>query len=103
MANLGHGQIVSCHFAVSGPFSQLLYVEIDVAAVSGLHPGRRILLHLVGADVNRLYESPLESAGAAVTLESSLGLADACHMPTHRTIAGSARLLIVNAEIGVIG
>src|SRR5581483_544351 len=87
---------------IRGLFSQLLFIKIDIVAVAGLYAGRRPILHLIGADVNRLYKSPLKPTGTAVTFKPMLCLPDTRHMPAHWAVTGCAGFLIVDTKIGVI-
>src|SRR4029077_15382242 len=62
----------------------------------------RLFLHLVRADVYRLYVRPLKPALGTVARKIVLWRADPAHISSDGTVTGSAGFLIVNAEIGVV-
>src|SRR5262245_25005888 len=83
-------------------FLELTRVKSDVVISPDGRIFRRSLLHLIRVDVHRLNVLPLEPALGAVVLEIVLWSADAGNVATHRAVAGSTGLLIVDAEIGVV-
>src|SRR5258708_9810131 len=66
------------------------------------HSLRRPLLHLVGANVDRLYKLPLKSSVTAIAFQPSLSCSDPCYIAAQRPGTGSPRLLVVNAKVRVV-
>jgi hypothetical protein len=74
-------------------------IKGDVMFISHRCILRGLFLHLIGADVDWLDESPLKSALAAITRKIAFRFADPGHVSASRSIAGSARFLIVDSEV----
>ena len=105
MGNLRDSVHIGRYSAVLRNLSELLLVERDVVICANWRVLGRPLLHLVGADIHRLDELPLEPARGAVGCESALRGADSRDSTSHRsqgTVTGSARFLVVDAEVRVV-
>src|SRR5947209_8176377 len=103
MTDLREGVVIARHPAVGRAFAENAGIEADVARVGVGEAFGRAFLHLDGAGVDRLGEAPLETAGAAITVEAALVLSDSGDVAAEGAGAGSAGLLIIDAEIRVIG
>src|SRR5215472_14775387 len=103
MSDLRHRIVVAGHLPFERALGELTLVAGDVTRIGIGEAFRRPFLHLVGAYVDRLYEAPLESAGAAVSTRSVLDLPDARDVSARWAVAGGAGLLVVDAKIGVVG
>ena len=111
VSDLRHGIVVWRDFSVGGPLCELMRIGRDVTSVRLLgilwEILRRILLHLVGADVDGLDELPLKASIRAVSGEVSLVGADsghraACWTAAQRSGAGRAGFRVINTKIGVV-
>lgn len=103
VSELRHGVVVRQHFSFCRAVAELVSVKSDVVSIANRSVIGRPRLHLVRSDVNRLHVAPLESTLAAVALEIVLAFTYARDIATSRTVAGRARLLVVDAEVGIIG
>ena len=63
----------------------------------------RIFLHLVRSHIHRLHILPLKSALRAISSEIMLQLTGTQHIAAFGAVTRSARFLVVDAEIGIIG
>src|SRR5690348_12381241 len=98
---LRHRVVVWTNLVIRRALLELANVRSDIVIASDGCSLWRSFLHLVRSHIYRLDVLPLEPAFGAIGFQVVLILASSQHIASFRPVAGSARLLVINAEIGV--
>src|SRR5215472_7542410 len=99
---LRHRVVVGTNLVIRRALLELANVKSDIVIAPDWRSLRRPFLHLVRSHIYRLDVLPLEPALGAIGFQVVLVLASSQHVATFRPVAGSTRLLVINAEIGVV-